>query len=61
MKNSTMVTIASVLSMLLFMIHVADDIARGIEKGGVVDHETGQVQVMAISAPHSAGSCRHRR
>ena len=33
MKNLTMLKIASVLSMLLFMIHVADDIARGIEEG----------------------------
>lgn len=35
MKHSTMLKIASLLSMLLFIIHLADDIARGIEKGGV--------------------------
>ena len=35
MKQSVMLTITSVLSILLFTIHVADDIARGFEKGGV--------------------------
>jgi hypothetical protein len=35
MKNSSMLKIASLLSILLFMFHLADDIARGIEKGGV--------------------------
>ena len=33
MKHSTMLKIASLLSILLFMLHLADDIARGIEKG----------------------------
>ena len=35
MKQSVMLTITSVLSILLFTIHVADDIARGFEEGGV--------------------------
>jgi hypothetical protein len=33
MKNSVMVTIASLLSILFFTIHLADDIARGMEPG----------------------------
>ena len=35
MKQSTMLTIASLLSILLFTFHLADDIVRGFEKGGV--------------------------
>ena len=35
MKQSTMLTIASLLSILLFTVHLADDIVRGFEKGGV--------------------------
>ena len=37
MKHSTMLKIASLLSMLLFIIHAADDIARGIEKGTAIN------------------------
>ena len=33
MKNSSMLTIASLLSILFFTFHVADDIRRGIEPG----------------------------
>jgi hypothetical protein len=33
MKNSVMVTIASLLSILLFTLHLADDIVRGMEPG----------------------------
>lgn len=35
MKRQLTVTIASVLSILLFSLHWADDIVRGIEQGGV--------------------------
>lgn len=35
MKQSVLLTITSVLSILLFSLHVADDIIRGFEKGGL--------------------------
>ena len=35
MKNSSMLTIASLLSVLLFSLHLTDDIVRGVEPGGV--------------------------
>ena len=35
MKQNTILTIASLLSILFFTFHVADDIVRGIEKGQV--------------------------
>lgn len=35
MKHSSMLTIASLLSILLFMFHLTDDIYRGIEPGGL--------------------------
>jgi hypothetical protein len=35
MKHNTMLTIASVLSILFTTFHLADDIIRGMEKGGV--------------------------
>ena len=35
MKQGVMLTIASLLSILLFTFHVADDIVRGFEEGGV--------------------------
>ena len=35
MKQSVLLTLASVLSILLFSLHVADDIIRGFEKGGL--------------------------
>ncbi len=34
MKHNVMLTIASLLSVLLFTFHLADDIIRGFEKGG---------------------------
>ena len=37
MKYNRMLAIASVLSILLFTFHVADDIVRGIEKGGLAN------------------------
>lgn len=35
MKQSVLWTISSVLSVLFFSLHVADDIIRGFEKGGL--------------------------
>jgi hypothetical protein len=35
MKQNVMLTIASLLSILFFTFHLADDIVRGFEKGGV--------------------------
>jgi hypothetical protein len=35
MKHNTMLTIASVLSIVFVTFHLADDIVRGMEKGGV--------------------------
>ena len=35
MKHSVTLTIASLLSLLLFTLHLADDIVRGFEKGGL--------------------------
>ena len=34
MKQSVLSTIASVLTILLLTFHLADDIVRGLEKGG---------------------------
>ena len=51
MKNSTMLKIASLLSLLLMMIHLADDIARGIEKGGV-----GNLAAIPIAALWAYGA-----
>ena len=34
MKNNVTLTVASVLSILLMTFHLADDIVRGMEKGG---------------------------
>lgn len=35
MKESSILTITSLLSVLLFMFHLTDDIFRGVEPGGV--------------------------
>ena len=35
MKQSVLLTIASVLSVLFFSLHLADDIVRGFEPGGL--------------------------
>ena len=35
MKHSVMLTIASLLSILFFTLHLADDIVRGMEPGGI--------------------------
>ena len=35
MKHNLMLTIASLLSIIFFTFHLADDIIRGFEKGGV--------------------------
>jgi hypothetical protein len=37
MKNGVMLTIASLLSILLFTFHMADDIVRGMEPGTIAD------------------------
>ena len=42
MKNSVVLTIASLLTMLLFSFHLTDDIVRGFEPGGF-KHLTGIV------------------
>lgn len=34
MQRSTLLTVTSLLSILLFTVHVADDIVRGFERGG---------------------------
>src|SRR5262249_51939897 len=35
MNHNRVLTIVSLLSLFLLIVHLADDIARGIEKGGV--------------------------
>ena len=35
MKHSVMLTVASLLSILFFTLHLADDIVRGMEPGGL--------------------------
>ena len=37
MKHSVMLTIASLLSILLLMLHVTDDIVRGMDKAGLAN------------------------
>jgi hypothetical protein len=37
MKNSVMLTIASLISILLFTVHLADDIVRGMEPGKLMN------------------------
>jgi hypothetical protein len=37
MKHSSMLTIASLLSVLLFTFHLTDDILRGMEPGGLAN------------------------
>ncbi len=37
MKNSVMLTITSLLSLLFLMFHLADDIVRGFEPGGIAN------------------------
>jgi hypothetical protein len=37
MKHSVMLTIASLLSVLLFSVHLADDIVRGMEPGKLMN------------------------
>ena len=46
MKDSLTLTITSLLSILLFTFHFADDIVRGIEKGDISDY-TG-VLIVAV-------------
>lgn len=35
MKHSTLLTVSSLLSILLFSIHVTDDVVRGIDRAGL--------------------------
>jgi hypothetical protein len=37
MKRSVMLTVASLLSILLLMLHVTDDIVRGMDKAGLAN------------------------
>ena len=55
MKHYALLTIASLLSMLLFTFHLADDIVRGFEPGGF-KHITGAYpRGLAL---RNAGACR---
>ena len=46
MKQSILLTISSLLSILLFTFHVADDIIRGFEKGGLQNLPTVPICVV---------------
>ena len=46
MKQAVILTLTSLLSILLFTFHFADDIARGIEEGNLIDY-TG-VLIVAV-------------
>ena len=46
MKNSTMLTVTSLLSILLFSIHVTDDIVRGFEPGTATN--LGLVPILVV-------------
>jgi hypothetical protein len=41
MKHSVMLTIASLLSILFFTFHLADDIVRGMEPGKLTNPHCG--------------------
>ena len=47
MKNNLMLTIASLLSVLLFTFHLTGDIARGFEPGGL-NNLIGAVLIMVV-------------
>src|SRR5438046_2796930 len=47
MKNSVMLTIASLLSLLFLTFHLADDIRRGFEPGGL-SNLVGTVLISAV-------------
>jgi hypothetical protein len=46
MNNNLLLTISSLLSILFFMFHIADDIVRGFEKGGVSNLPTVPICVV---------------
>ena len=46
MKQTTILTVMSLLSIFLFTAHVADDIVRGIEKGGLPNLGTIPIAVL---------------
>lgn len=43
MKQSSMLSIASLLSVILFLFHLTDDIFRGVEPGGVSNVVGGSI------------------
>ena len=45
MKRSTMLTITSLLSVILFTLHLTDDIFRGVEPGGLSNVIGGSLDV----------------
>ena len=50
MKQSVMLTIASLLSVLLLTFHLADDIVRGFEKGGLSNLVAAPIVVVWLYA-----------
>jgi len=46
MKHNVLLTIASLLAVLLFTLHTADDIVRGLEKGGPANLGTIPIAVI---------------
>ena len=50
MKQSFLWTLASVLSVLFFSVHVADDIVRGFEKGGLPNLMAVPIMVLWLYA-----------
>ncbi|HKF41621.1 MAG TPA: hypothetical protein VKG01_00845 [Thermoanaerobaculia bacterium] len=50
MKQSTRLTIASLLSILFLSLHLADDIVRGIEKGNLANLTAVPIMVIWLSA-----------
>lgn len=50
MKHNLTLTITSLLSILLFMIHLADDIVRGFERGGLSNLTAVPIMVVWLYA-----------
>jgi len=46
MKNTVMLTIASLISILLFTVHLADDIVRGMEPGKLMNLTAAPIFVL---------------
>ena len=49
MKQNTLLTIASVLSILLFLLHLADDIVHGFEPGGLENLIGGTIWAFGVT------------